>query len=300
MRLLIIGASGLVGSALSNEASRRGHETLGTYFEHPQEGLKKLDYGDAGEVNKTLDSFLPDVILCPAGKTNVDWVEQNPKEAWKLNVSKLNVLFEVAFIRNIPLVFFSTDYIFDGKDGPYSEDDIPNPLNFYGQHKLVSEIMLKTYLPEQHLIVRVTWVFGQEKQGKNFVYSVIKNLSSGKEMKVPQDISATPVYVKDVARYTLDLVEKKYRGVYNISTGDCISKLEFAKSIAGVFGLDSSLIKVVKYNTMNLPTKRPLKAGFKNNKIDQLITPQWTPLMAALNETKLEMERVGQRIYELK
>lgn len=300
MRLLIIGASGLVGSALLNEAKNRGHEVQGTYLANNFNGLQKLDYGNTKEVNKIISDFSPGFILCPAGKVNVDWIEQNPGEAWNNNVSKLNVLFECGGRKDIPVAFYSSDYIFDGNSGPYSEDAIPNPINFYGKHKLVSEIMLKTFLPKEYLIIRTTWVFGQEKQGKNFLYSVIKNLSSGKEMKVPDDLNATPTYVKDVARCTLDLIEKGYTGTFNISSGHCISRLDFAKNIAKAFDLNSSLIIGVRYDTIQLPANRPLKAGLKNEKINKTINPTWTPLDIALKETRMEIEKAGQKIYELK
>ena len=121
MKFLVIGASGLVGNALLSEAKKRGHEVTGTYFEHPLGGLQKLDYGDTGELKKIIEKFTPEVILCPVGVTNVDWVEQNPQEAWKKNVLNLNTLFETAASFDIPIAFFSTDYIFDGKSGPYPE-----------------------------------------------------------------------------------------------------------------------------------------------------------------------------------
>ena len=85
---------------------------------------------------KIFNDFQADFILCPAGKVNVDWVEENPKEAWNNNVLKLNVLFECAAQKDIPVVFFSTDYIFDGNNGPYSEEAIPNPINYYGMQNL--------------------------------------------------------------------------------------------------------------------------------------------------------------------
>lgn len=296
-RLLIVGASGLVGSALLKEAKTRNHKAIGTYFGNLTGELIKLDYGDYKEVNKILNDFLPEVILCPAGKVNVDWIEENPQEAWNNNVAKLNVLFECAAKQNIFVVFYSTDYIFDGKDGPYGEDAIPNPINIYGMHKLVNEIMLKTFLPKKHLIIRTTWVFGQEMQKKNFVYAVIKNLSSRKEMNIPSDLSATPTYVKDLSRCTLELVEKELSGVFNVVGSECVSRFDFAKSIASVFNLNESLLKPVKYASMRLPANRPLHTGLKNDKVNKALNPEWTPLKEALKETKLEIEGV---VYELK
>ena len=160
--------------------------------------------------------------------------------------------------------------------------------------------MLRTFIPEKHLIIRTTWVFGQEARGKNFVYSVVKNLSLGKEMKVPSDISATPTYVKDLAKCILDLIEKGYWGIFNITGGQCMSRMEFAKNIAIVFDLNSSLIKEVKQEMMQLPANRPLRTGLKIEKIKKAINPNLTSLMDALKETRLEIEKAGQLTHAVK
>ena len=112
MRLLIIGASGLIGSALYTEAKKRGHLVFGTYLNYPLEGLEKLDYGDNLQLEGILDKFSPEAVLCPSAKTNVDWIEQNPLEAWETNVTKLNSLFKACAKRNISAGYFSSDYIF--------------------------------------------------------------------------------------------------------------------------------------------------------------------------------------------
>lgn len=290
MKFLIIGASGLVGNALYKEAINQGHSVLGTYLEHKQNSLEKLDYGDVAEVEKIISRFPCDFIFCPAGKTNVDWSEENKDEAYKLNVEGLKILFGAVSKRNIPVAFFSTDYIFDGKCGPYLEEDNPNPLNIYGKHKLENEEILKTLLPSKHLIIRTTWVFGCELQGKNFMYSVIKNLSSNKEMKVPEDMSSTPTYVKDLAKCTLDLTEKNIYGTFHLTSGKVISRLDFAKSIAKAFELNSSLLIPLKYSSMQLPANRPLVGGLKNDKITKLINYKWTSLEDSLKEAKREIE----------
>lgn len=294
MRLLVIGASGLVGSALYKEAVKQDYSVLGTYLGFPKEGLQKLDYGDKNEVSKLLDSFLPQVIICSAGKTNVDWIEQNPQEAWKINVARLNILFQIASQREIPVAFFSTDYIFDGKNGPYSEDDLPNPINVYGYHKLATEIMLKTYLPKNHFIFRTSYVFGQESQEKNYVYTVVKNLSLGKEIKTPEDMLITPTYTSDIARFSLNIIENNRVGIINLSGSEYLTRFEFARNIATIFNLKESLIVPIKFSSLNAKANRPLKSGLKNEKACKLSNLSWTPFKEALKETREAMERANQ------
>lgn len=294
MKLLIVGASGLVGNALYQEAEKRGHTVLGTYLNFPIENLHQLDYGDEKEVDLILKTYEPDIIVCPAGKVNVDWIEQNPKESWDINVKDLHTLIYKALVKDIPVAYYSTDYIFDGKEGPYVETSSPNPLNFYGLHKLAGEIMLKSLIPEKHFIFRTTWVFGLERQGKNFLYTVIKNLSSNIEMKVPEDMISTPSYVKDVAKASIELIEKQKFGTYNLTSGKCVSRYEFAKSIALAFNLNTNLLKAVSYSSLNHIAKRPIKAGLINTKAASTTNMKWTPLEEALSETKKEMEKTGQ------
>lgn len=294
MKSLVIGGSGLVGNALINEGKERGHEVLGTYLNYALEDLIRLDYGNAEEVNKVLEFFNPDVIFCPAGTVNVDWIEENPDDSKTRNVEKLKVLFEIASKKGIPLAFFSTDYIFDGKGGPYDESAEPHPLNTYGKHKLEAEKMLQTMLPDNHYIFRTTWVYGQEKQEKNFLYSVIKKLSSGNVLEVPEDMVSTPSYVKDVANFAYSVVEKKAKGTFNLTGSETVSRYELAKKIASTFELNDSLIKPVKYDKSSRPANRPLSAGLKNHKVTSLNGAKWTDLDSGLKETRKKLEHIGQ------
>jgi dTDP-4-dehydrorhamnose reductase len=286
MKFLIIGASGLVGNALLQEGKKLNHEVLGTYLKNKREGLTYLDYGNKKEVKTLIDNFSPDVILCPAANPNVDWNEENPKEGWNNNVQSLNNLLEIVSDKNIDFAFYSTDYLFDGKDGPYSEDVTPNPINVYGKQKLAAETLVKSYLPGKNYIFRTTLVFGYEFQGKNYAYSVVKNLSSNKEIKAANDLCATPTYVKDIARFTYETIKRKTYGTYNLASNDFISRFDFANKVAEAFNLNKSLILPTTYKEMNVKTQRPLKGGLTNKRITELTGLQFTSLEDALKDMK--------------
>lgn len=291
MRLIVVGASGLIGGTIYEEAKNKGYEVLGTYLSYKLNNLYKLDYGIRSEVSKLLDKFSPQIIFCPAGISHVDWIEQNPQKAWKVNVEKLSILLEAAQNRGTTVAFFSSDYIFDGKNGPYSEVDTPNPLNFYGQHKLAAERMLKNILGSNHYIFRTSHAFGFEKQGKNFVYTLLKNLSSNKEIEVASNIFISPTYINDIARFSLAIVEKNTKGTFNLSGEEHLSRYDFAKRIAYKFNLNESLIKPVKFENLNSITKRPLRSCLKNEKATKLAGLKWTPLDTALSEIKNLMDK---------
>lgn len=291
MRLLIIGASGLVGNELYNEASKNGHLVLGTYLNHKLPGLEKLDYGNIYDVKKMLDRFSPEIILCPAANPNVDWNELNSKEAWENNVKNLNRLLEVISEKKIDFGFFSTDYLFNGNEGLYSEESVPDPLNIYGKHKLAAEIMVNSFLPNNNYIFRTTLVFGCESQKKNYLYTTLKNLSENKEMKSATDLVATPTYACDIAKFVIKTIADKKYGTYNLAGDEFISRFDFANKIAEAFNLNKSLIIPVKYNDLKLKTKRPLKGGLTNRKITESTKLSWTKLDVALKEVKENIEK---------
>ena len=294
MKLLVIGASGLVGGAIYEEAKKLNFPVDGTYNTFYTNGLYKLDYSRKNEITKIIEEKKPEVIICPAGITNVDWIEQNPQKAWKTNVENIKTIFETASNYDIPVGFFSTDYIFDGKNGPYSENDPPNPLNIYGEQKLAAELMLKSFLPEKYFIFRTSYVFGFERQGKNYVYSLTKSLYEGKETKVANDMLITPTYAPDLAKFVLKIIEKNKYGTYNISGNSYISRFEYAKMISDTFKFNGSLIAPSKFHEMNVIAKRPLKGGLKNDKALSIAGLIFTPLDQSLRETKSFMEKFNQ------
>ncbi len=287
MKFLIIGASGLIGNALLEEAKKQGHTALGTYFNHKYDDLVKLDYGNKNDVEKLIKEFSPDVVFCPAANPNVDWNEENSKEAWVNNVQKLTSLLEIISRYNIDFAFYSTDYIFDGENGPYKESDLPNPLSVYGKQKLSAEVLVNSFLPNKNYIFRTTLVYGPEYQEKNYVFSTIRSLSSNKELKSAKDLYATPTYSFDIAKFSIEAVKKKLYGTYNLAGDEFISRYDFANKVAETFSLNKSLIIPVNYNDLNIKTKRPLKGGLINRKITDLTGLKWTRVEDALKEIKV-------------
>ena len=294
MRLLVIGASGLVGNTVYEEAKKCNIPVEGTYNTFHTNGLHKLDYSKKNEVVKIIEEQKPEIIICPAGITNVDWIEQNPQKAWKTNIENIRTILETAAAYEIPVAFFSTDYIFDGKNGPYSENDLSNPLNIYGQQKLAAELMLKSYMGEKYFIFRTSYVFGFERQEKNYVYSLTRSLYEGKQTKVANDMFITPTYAPDLAKFVLKIIEKNKYGTYNISGSSYLPRFEFARMIANIFKFNENLVASSKFHEMKIIADRPLKGGLKNDKAINTTGLTFTPLDQSLKETKNLMEKNSQ------
>lgn len=265
MRVFIVGASGFIGSILFEFFSKK-HETHGSFYSNPVRGLIHLDIKDKKAVKEIMTSLRPDVIIHPAANPNVEYCEEHPEETWKINVEGSENLIESAQKIGAKFVFFSSDYIFDGKSGPYSEDDVPNPINEYGKQKLAVETLIKSSL-ENYIITRITVVYGWERKGKNYVMGIIRNLKNGKSMRIPYDQVGSPTYANNMVQITMALIESCKKGVYHVAGSDLMDRYTFAKIVANIFELDQHLLIPVTTEELGQKARRPLNAGMKITKV---------------------------------
>jgi dTDP-4-dehydrorhamnose reductase len=270
MKTLIIGASGLVGSHLWQACQSRGWEVAGTYHQFEQPGLIHLRLTDGDEVGSLIQKTRPNVVFLPAFRSNVDYCEQNPEETHQINVvGSLNVA-KAARDVGAKFIFYSSDYVFNGKAGPYRETDEPEPICVYGRQKLEVEQQIAELL-EDYLILRITVVYGHEAQGKNFVVRLINNLKNGQAMKVPQDQIGSPTLVDDIAEASCRLVEVGARGIFHVAGPDVMSRYEFALKVGEVFGLPTESIVPVLTPDLGQPAQRPLEAGMVCDQVMQTL-----------------------------
>ncbi|MCX8010090.1 MAG: SDR family oxidoreductase, partial [Ignavibacteria bacterium] len=222
-RILICGANGLLGQRLSLMLSTQtNYEVLNTsiernfVFDRLLFDYTQLDITKRSDVKSLVTSFQPDVILNAAGATNVDWCETNREEAWKINVSSVENLAEAARRVNAKLVHVSTDYIFDGKNGPYDEDAQPNPIGYYGKTKLASENVVRT-AGVSYAIMRTNVLYGTGIGVKlNFALWIIENLKLGKTINVVDDQIGNPTYIGDLALAMIKVFELDKEGTFNV------------------------------------------------------------------------------------
>ena len=274
MKSLVIGASGLVGSHLLKTCQARNWDAIGTFHNYAQPNLTFLKLQDVDAVRSLLQTAQPEVVFLPAYLSNVDYCELHPDETHTINVGgSLNVANAAKEV-GAKLIFYSSDYVFDGENGAYTEQDKPNPICVYGQQKLEIEQKIAT-LYENHLILRITVVYGWESQGKNFVSRLIKTLQSNQTMKVPQDQIGSPTLVNDIAEASCRLVEANATGLFHVAGSDLVDRYEFALEAAKVFELPTENIIPVITSEFGQPARRPLKAGMKSDRLAQ--TLNWQP-----------------------
>lgn len=284
MRVFIVGASGFVGRIMFEYLSRE-HETHGSFYSNPVKRLIHLDMTDLKAVKDILTSLKPDVIIHPAANPNVEYCEEHPKETWQVNVEGSRNIIETAREIGVKFVYFSSDYVFDGTNGPYSEDDVPNPINEYGLQKLAVEKLIKNYL-EKYLIIRITVVYGWEPRGKNFVMGLIKNLKNGDFMKVPYDQIGSPTYANNMIQAVKELIEADKTGIYHVAGTDVMDRYTFAKNVAEIFELDENLLIPVTTNQLDQKAKRPLKAGMKVDKVQKDVSIRLMSVRDGLEDMK--------------
>jgi dTDP-4-dehydrorhamnose reductase len=285
----VIGGSGQIGGWVMRTLVERGHSAVGTFASASFPGLVRLDAADLAATAAWVRSERPDVVFYPAGFTWVDGCERDPLRAYATNVEQpLNVARAAAEI-GARFVYFSTDYVFDGQAGPYTEDAPTHPLSVYGRAKRDAELALAQELGERQLTVRTSWVFGPERQGKNFAYQLLRSLSAGKPMVCPSDQVSSPTYGPDVARAVVLLVEQGWTGLVHVVGPEVMDRVQFARSIAGAFGYDVALIVGRPTAELGQGAPRPLDGGLRSRRLEASHPGLTRPLAAALEDFRRKL-----------
>ncbi len=281
---LIVGASGQVGLHLFNAVKESGVTPVGTSHSQSVAGLHSLDVRDADAVNKLIETSSPEVIYIASALTNVDYCESHPDESYDLNVRGCHNVVLAARTVKARVIYLSTDYVFDGTNGPYSEDDAPNPINVYGIHKLLAEHCVCT-MASSYVIARTTGVFGPDIQRKNFINRLEDSMKKGIEVKVPSDQYSTPTYAPNLAQA---LCEAAYRadfnGVLNLSGTEYVSRYDLAKTAAEVVNFDGSRIVPLTTAELNQTAKRPLSGGLRTDRASKLLKTELISFRDGLKE----------------
>ncbi|MFY0631531.1 MAG: SDR family oxidoreductase [Flavobacteriaceae bacterium] len=269
-KIVITGSNGLLGQTLVNLLLKESdvYEVYGLSRGDNRSGRSDFDYYNVDITNselltKTLKEITPHYIVNTAAMTNVDACEDDQENCSKLNIEAVQYLADISKEINAHLIHISTDFIFDGVQGYYKETDTPNPLSYYGLSKLKSEeVLINTTI--DFTILRTILVYGQVNNlGRNNIVLWVKEmLENGKEITIVDDQFRMPTYVEDLAMACKLAIDKKAKGVFNISSNQLLSIYEIAQQIAITFELDKTLIKPISTSTLNQRAARPPKTGF--------------------------------------
>jgi dTDP-4-dehydrorhamnose reductase len=266
-KIFITGANGLLGQTIVSLFTRESS------FELIQSSIEEkpfIDYGhkyvqldvvNKEDVKKVIGFYDPDVIINCAAFTDVDKCETERELCWKLNVDAVKNLIIAARQNEAKLIHYSTDYVFDGRSGPYTEDATPNPISFYGRSKLASENAL-VLSGIDYAVIRTMVLYGIGNNVKpNFALWLISKLKNNEAVNIVDDQVGNATMIDDLAWGTLKIVEKGCTGIYNIAGSDILSRYDFALKVCEVFNLNKSLVSPIKTATLKQPAPRPLKSG---------------------------------------
>ncbi len=271
-KICITGGNGLLGSKLLAEARNKYSLVSIDLQESSLAQCGKLEYiqgdiTDREEIIKQISRVHPDCVIHTAAFTNVDGCEKEKDKAWEVNVLGAENVALVCRDLKIKMIHISTDYVFDGKNGPYSETDEPHPIGFYGKTKLESEKRISEIV-EDFVIARTMVLYGYFPGVRmNFVTWLIGKLRDGERVNIVTDQYGTPTLADDLARALIVLFEKGGQGLYNTAGSELISRYDFALRVAEIFDLDSSLIKKATSGHLKQPAPRPLQSGLRIDKI---------------------------------
>jgi len=268
MRVVISGASGLVGGNCLRYFLAQGWETIGTHYSFPTpETCFYNTLAPEHPDNFNIRAFKPQVIIHCGALTHVDYCEQHPEESHEKTVQSTRHLVEVAKECAAKLVYISTDYVFDGLHGPYTEEAEVNPLSIYGKHKLEAENLVRTNLPES-LILRITNVYGSEVRGKNFVARIIDQCVRQQtlNLRLPYDQFASPVNAFDLARALFLLLQDGHSGVFHMAGKEYCNRVELAATVLKHFPDAQYQLEAVSTKVLQQPAPRPLLGGFVKKK----------------------------------
>ncbi|MFH1320708.1 MAG: SDR family oxidoreductase [Bacteroidota bacterium] len=269
MNILIIGASGLVGgNCLKYLSNKTELNVTGTYFSYK---VNNTVYFDTLKLNNPnnfdIEKFNPDVIIHCGALTNVDYCEDHQEESHQKTVVSTQNAIGLSKKHDAKMIYLSTDYVFDGTEGPYDENAKVNPISMYGKHKLEAETIVLNELIGS-IVIRITNVYGDEERKKNFIARIVDKIKEGEELdlKLPYDQYATPVNAYDVARAIYLLIKDNKHGIYNIASSDYVNRCQLVHRIFNHFPEAKYNLVPVSTKELNQPAPRPLQGGLKTAK----------------------------------
>ncbi len=295
-RLLITGCNGLLGSELIERFSER-FIILGLDFESPLGKRWKCQFVEQDLTNfeglkSSFAEFAPELVINAAAFTDVDGCERDRKRAWEVNVKGVENIASICSEVGCKLVHISTDYVFDGRAGPYSEEDPPSPCNYYGMTKLEGERVLGRF-PLDYVIVRTSALYGLPRGGKKgFFGFLLEGLSRGEVVYGFIDQFTTPTWVGDLVKGIMEAVGE--RGIFHISGGKFLSRFDFAQKVAQVFGYDPNLVKPEETASVRFVANRPPKGGLRVDKARRVLGYTPHSITEALETIKKERDE-GER-----
>lgn len=278
MKILLTGSNGLLGQKLvhllkgnsncqllaTSQGENRISDTNGYDY-------AEMDITNLEQVMETTEEFRPDCVINTAAMTQVDLCEDLQKQCRLINVGAVGYLIAACKKVNAQLIQLSTDFVFDGEEGPYSEEDQPNPLSYYAQSKLDAETLIQNSGLENWCIARTIIIYGVAEQmsRSNIVLWAMDALQKGEALKIVDDQFRSPTFAEDLAQACFEMAKRKAQGIYHISGPETFSIIELVRKIGAYFGWNTNLVEAVSSESLSQKAKRPPRTGFILDKAER-------------------------------
>jgi dTDP-4-dehydrorhamnose reductase len=268
--ILTTGSNGLLGKKITEKVLVEGRVNLiatsvGVNRYPVEEGYEyvEMDILNPEQVKEVIEKYRPDAVIHTAAMTNVDDCEADKALCLRLNVDAVATILSICEEKNIQLIHLSTDFVFDGKNGPYREEDAVNPVSYYGESKVMAEELIKNS-KANYAILRTILVYGisHNMSRSNIVLWAKGALEKASPINVVNDQWRMPTLAEDLAEACLLAVEHNARGIYHISGKDYMSIADLVRKVADYWKLDQSYINEISSASLNQTAKRPVKTGF--------------------------------------
>ncbi len=286
-KILLIGR-GFLGNYIFTEFQKSQYHVITTRI-HESKNDIGLDVRNFQSVKSCLEKIKPFLIINCAGNNDIEYLEKNPKEAFNTNVHGVKLLADIAQKNGIRFLHISTDSVFDGKIGKYSENDLPNPLNVYAKSKVQAEDEIRK-ISGNYVIIRTNF-YGHNSTGNYLFNQIIAMLKNKRDFTGFEDVIFSPLEVSNLSEMVEEIAMKDYCGILNLASNESLSKYQFALNIADIFNLDKNLVKIGFVDDVNFNAKRPKNTSLSNEKAKKILQ---TPILSVIEGLK----RIKEQYYD--
>jgi len=282
MKTAIIGASGFVGRHLLRKHRSRHPDCIGTCFRHQGDNLTVFDLREPDIRPLRLVETGHEAVVISAGETNIASCEHDLNAA-RINVHGTLELIDQLGRQGLHVVFLSTDNVFDGKLGGYSDDSPPDPPMAYGRHKWEIEREIGN-LAERHTVVRLSKTFGLEKGDGTLLDEMASTLAAGQSIRAADDLVFSPTWVEDVVEAIVAIPDRDLRGIINVSSPEAWSRYDLGVALADVLGADPDLVQRVSFSELQLSPDRPLNTSLTCDRLRTELEMTFRPVQDCVEQ----------------
>ena len=283
LKFLVTGSAGLIGRQVVKDLSET-HEVFSCYNKSkPEHGnIIKMDLLNHEMISNVMSEKKPDVVIHLGAMTAVDLCETDQDSAFKINSQATEILAKESSKMNTFIVYVSTDYVFDGNTGMYEENDVTNPLGFYGKSKLLGEKSIQNFSSDW-CIARTSTPFGLHPTKKSFPIWIIENLQKQNQIDVLSDQFTSPTYVPNLSKMLIEISERHLNGIFHVAGATKISRYEMASIISDKLNLDEKLLRKILINELKLEASRPKDSSLNISKATSILNEKPQKINQSLN-----------------